>query len=65
MTETTVKPDGKVIEKDVTVNTNFKVVNNDIAKVQRGLVTAHNTGKSQVLVTIPNEETTLVYLEVK
>ena len=65
VTETTVKPDGKVIEKDVTVNTSFKVVNNNIAKVQKGLVTAHKAGKTQVLVTIPNEETTLVYLDVK
>lgn len=64
VTEVTTKPNGDVVEKDVTIATKFKVVNNTIAKVQNGLLTAHETGKTQVLVTIPNEETTFVYLEV-
>lgn len=64
VTEVTTKPNGEVVEKDVTISTTFKVVNNSIAKVQNGLLTAYDTGKTQVLVTIPNEETTFVYLEV-
>ena len=65
VTEKTVKPNGQVVEKDVTNNTNFQVVNNKIATVNKGLVTAHKKGKTQVLVTVPNEETKLVYLKVK
>lgn len=64
ITEKTLKPNGQIVEKDVTVSTKFQVVNNTIAKVQRGLLTAHEAGKTQVLVMVPNEETTLVYLEV-
>ena len=64
VTEKTTKPNGQIIEKDVTIATKFKVVNNKIAKVNRGLLTAFEPGKTQVVVTIPNEESTLVYLEV-
>lgn len=64
VTEVTTKPNGDVKEKDVTISTTFNVVNNSIAKVQNGLLTAHAPGKTQVLVTIPNEETTFIYLEV-
>lgn len=64
VTEKKLKPDGKVVEKDVTGATKFQVVNNTIAKVQKGLVTAYEAGKTQVLVMVPDEETILVYLEV-
>ncbi len=65
VTEKTVKPDGQIVEKDVTVSTSFQVVNNSIAKVNKGLVTGHKVGKTQVMVMVPNEETTLVYLTVE
>ena len=64
VTEKTLKPNGQIVEKDVTGSTKFQVVNNTIAKVQKGLLTAHEAGKTQVLVMVPDEETTLVYLEV-
>lgn len=64
VTEVTMKPNGQIVENDVTIGTTFKVVDNTIATVRNGLLTAHKAGKTQVLVTIPNEETTFVYLEV-
>ena len=65
VTETTLTPKGQTSKKDVTATTTFKVVNNKIAKVQKGLVTAIAGGKTQVLVTIPNQDPILVYLDVK
>ncbi|MGN7408141.1 S8 family serine peptidase [Sporosarcina sp. SAFN-010] len=62
--KTTVKPDGTVIEQDFTPSTSFNVVNNKIATVSKGLVTAHKAGKTQVRVMIPGEDTIFVYLEV-
>lgn len=64
VTETTVTPAGTTTERDATVNTKFNVVNNTLATVQRGLVTAHAPGKTQVRVVMPNGDVTLVYLEV-
>ena len=64
VTKTTVKPDGTVVEQDITPSTNFNVVNNKIATVSKGLVTAHKAGKTQVRVMIPGEDTIFVYLEV-
>lgn len=64
VTETTVKPDGTVIEKDVTGNLRYNVVNNTYATVQKGLVTARAAGKTQVRIQIPDEEAIYVYLEV-
>jgi len=63
--ETTLTPNGQTSKKDVTASTTFKVVNNTIARVQKGLVTANAGGKTQVLVTIPNQDPILVYLDVK
>lgn len=65
VTETTLTPKGQTSKKDVTAKTAFKVVNNNIATVQKGLVTAIAGGKTQVLVTIPNQDQILVYLDVK
>ncbi|MBO0589239.1 S8 family serine peptidase [Sporosarcina sp. E16_8] len=65
VTQTTLTPKGQTSTKDVTATTAFKVVNNKIAKVQKGLVTAIAAGKTQVLVTIPNQDPILVYLDVK
>ena len=64
VTETTVTPAGKTTQRDATVDSKFNVVNNTLATVQRGLVTAHAPGKTQVRVVMPNGEVTLVYLEV-
>lgn len=64
VTETTVTPDGKTTQRDATVDTKFNVVENTLATVQRGLVTAHAPGKTQVRVVMPNGDVTLVYLEV-
>ncbi|GEN81771.1 hypothetical protein SLU01_00830 [Sporosarcina luteola] len=64
VTETTVKPDGTVIEKDVTGHLRYNVVNNTHATVQKGLVTAKKAGKTQVRVMIDGQETIYVYLEV-
>ncbi|WP_432354122.1 S8 family serine peptidase [Sporosarcina sp. A2] len=64
VTKTTVKPDGTVVEKDFTPSTNFNVVNNKIATVSKGLVTAQKAGKTQVRVMIPGEDTIFVYIEV-
>lgn len=64
ITQTTVKPDGTVVEKDFTPSTSFNVVNNKIATISKGLVTAHKAGKTQVRVMIPGEDTIFVYLEV-
>ncbi len=64
ITKTTVKPDGTVVEKDFTPSTSFNVVNNKIATVSKGLVTAHKAGKTQVRVMIPGEDTIFVYIEV-
>ncbi|MGN7385560.1 S8 family serine peptidase [Sporosarcina sp. SAFN-015] len=64
VTETTVTPDGKTTQRDATVDSRFNVVNNTLATVQRGLVTAHAPGKTQVRVVMPNGDVTLVYLEV-
>ncbi|MBD7984606.1 S8 family serine peptidase [Sporosarcina sp. Sa2YVA2] len=64
VTETTVTPAGTTTERDATVDTKFSVVNNTLATVQRGLVTAHAPGKTQVRVVMPNGDVTLVYLEV-
>ena len=64
VTETTTKADGTVIEKDATPNVRFNVVNNTIATVQNGLVTAKSAGQTQVRVLIPGQETLFVYLEV-
>ncbi|WP_082713576.1 S8 family serine peptidase [Sporosarcina koreensis] len=64
VTETTVAPDGRTTQRDATVDSKFNVVNNTLATVQRGLVTAHAPGKTQVRVVMPNGEVTLVYLEV-
>ena len=65
VTETTEKVDGTTVEKDITAQTRFNVVNNTVAKVNKGLVTAHQAGKTQVRVMIPDQETIFVYLEVK
>src|SRR5699024_2990028 len=65
VTEKTVKPDGTVLYKDVTDKGKYNVVDNRIATVKKGLVTAHRAGKTQVRVKIPGEDTILVYLEVK
>ncbi len=65
VTEKTVTPDGKTTERDATFDTKFSVVNNKIATVSKGLLTAHEAGKTQVKVSLPNGETTLVYLTVK
>ncbi|WP_342539168.1 S8 family serine peptidase [Sporosarcina sp. FSL K6-1540] len=65
VTETTLTPKGQTSKKDVTATTSFKVVNNKIAKVQKGLVTAITGGQTQVLVTIPDQDPILVYLNVK
>ena len=65
VTETTLTPQGKSSNKDVTAKTSFKVVDNKIAKVQKGLVTAIAGGKTQVLVSIPEQDPILVYLNVK
>ena len=65
VTQTTVKPDGTVIEKDVTGQLRYNVVNNTFATVQKGLVTAKQAGKTQVRVMIDGHETIYVYLEVK
>ncbi|GKV69188.1 hypothetical protein NCCP2716_16860 [Sporosarcina sp. NCCP-2716] len=65
VTEKTVTPDGKTTERDATFDTKFSVVNNKIATVNKGLLTAHAAGKTQVKVSLPNGETTLVYLTVK
>ena len=65
VTQTTVKPDGTVIEKDVTGQLRYNVVNNTYATVQKGLVTAKQAGKTQVRVMIEGQETIYVYLEVK
>ncbi|MHC8514356.1 S8 family serine peptidase [Sporosarcina sp. ITBMC105] len=65
VTETTVTPEGETTERDATAQTRFNVVNNTFATVQKGLVTAHAPGKTQVRVTLPNGDITLVYLEVK
>ncbi|REB08509.1 peptidase S8 [Sporosarcina sp. BI001-red] len=62
--QTTVKPDGTVVEKDFTPSTSFNVVNNKIATVSKGLVTAQKAGKTQVRVMIPGEDTIFVYVEV-
>lgn len=64
VTKTTVKPDGTVVEQDFTPSTNFNVVNNKIATVSKGLVSAHKAGKTQVRVMIPGEDTIFVYVEV-
>src|SRR5690606_9842430 len=64
VTEITTKPNGQVINKDVTVTTKFNVVNNQIATVQKGHVTAKAAGKTQVRVMIPDQEPILVYLDV-
>ena len=64
VTETTTKADGTVIEKDATPHVNFNVVNNTIATVQNGLVTAKAAGQTQVRVLIPGQEAFFVYLEV-
>ncbi|WOV88030.1 S8 family serine peptidase [Sporosarcina oncorhynchi] len=64
VTKTTVTPSGKSTKNDATIDAQFNVVNNTLAKVQRGLVTAHNPGKTQVRVVLPDGEVTLVYLEV-
>ena len=45
VTQTTTKPDGTVTEKDVTGNGSYNAVNNKVAKVQKGLVTAHAMAK--------------------
>ena len=37
VTETTLTPQGQTSKKDVTASTTFKVVNNTIARVQKGL----------------------------
>ncbi len=65
VTETTVKPDGTIVKKDVTAKSKFKVIDNTIATVKKGLVTAKKEGKTQVRVVLPNGEVTLVYLTVK
>src|SRR5690606_35483186 len=64
VTEITTKPNGQVTNKDVTVTTKFNVANNQIATVQKGLVTAKAAGKTQVRVMIPDQEPILVYLDV-
>ncbi|WJY26476.1 S8 family serine peptidase [Sporosarcina trichiuri] len=64
VTKTTVKPDGTVVEQDFTPNTSFNIVNNKIATVHKGLVTAQKAGKTQVRVMIPEQDTIFVYLEV-
>jgi subtilisin family serine protease len=64
VTETTVTPAGKTTQRDATVDSKSNVVNNTLATVQRGLVTAHAPGKTQVRVVMPNGDVTLVYLEV-
>ncbi|GEN81770.1 hypothetical protein SLU01_00820 [Sporosarcina luteola] len=64
VTETTVTPAGVMTQRDVTVNAKFKVVNNTIATVSKGLVSAHKPGKTQVNVTLPDGVNTFVYLEV-
>src|SRR5699024_4459746 len=53
VTEKTVKPDGTVLYKDVTGKGKYNVVDNRIATVKKGLVTAHRAGKTQVRVKIP------------
>ena len=55
VTETTLTAEGKTTTKDTTAKATFKVINNKIATVQKGLVTAHASGKTQVWVTIPNQ----------
>ena len=65
VTQTTVKPDGTVIEKDVTGQLRYNVVNNTYATVQKGLVTARKAGKTQVRIQIEGQESIYVYLEVK
>lgn len=64
VTEITTKPNGQIINKDITNATKFNVANNQIATVQKGLVTAKAAGKTQVRVMIPDQELILVYLEV-
>ncbi|MBE1555671.1 S8 family serine peptidase [Sporosarcina limicola] len=64
VTEITTKPDGQISKKDITATTNFRVVNNDIASVQKGLVTAKAAGKTQARVNISGQDATLVYIEV-
>ncbi|WP_336246385.1 S8 family serine peptidase [Sporosarcina cyprini] len=62
--ETTVTPEGKTTERDATVDTTFEVVNDAIASVQMGLVTAKKPGKTQVRIVLPSGEAILAYLEV-
>ena len=64
VTEITTKPNGQISNKDVTNATKFNVANNQIATVQKGLVTAKAAGKTQVRVMIPDQEPALVYIEV-
>lgn len=64
VTEITTKPNGQVVNKDVTNTTKFNVTNNQIATVQKGLVTAKAAGITQVRVRIPDQEPILVYLVV-
>jgi len=64
VTEITTKPNGQISNKDVTNATKFNVANNQIATVQKGLVTAKAAGKTQVRVMIPDQEPALVYIDV-
>ncbi|MFJ7934339.1 S8 family serine peptidase [Sporosarcina sp. NPDC096371] len=65
VTETTTKPDGTVTKKDVTATAGYSVADAKIATVDKGLVTAKAVGKTLVRITLPNQEVTNVYIEVK
>ena len=64
VTQTITKADGTVVEKDVTGTASYNVVNNKVATIHKGLITAVAPGKTQARVIIPGQETIYVYLEV-